>query len=213
MSESVNQSNLLIEMSSSEKSTSPIPKKKNIPKQLKSSSKTSKKPPVVSEKKSTNSNIRIFSDEELIPIRFKVFDKWLKKDLKAESYPTKWNYGIPYGTVKENLSEKYFILSIKSKGNKIRKFKLSDYESREACLFDIIKTQYKLCNELGIIRNYVRFINPSTIEVKINESFIFKMDAIFMDKINTYPLQAVSKKLKGTSNMYIYQQCIKKRHL
>lgn len=126
-------------------------------------------------------------------------------------FPSEWQHGKPRGSVKDQKNGFMAVLSPPNEKQLTKYFAISSFKSKNHAFDEAKKWVAINSNQRGLTRNQIRYIDRNTIEVKLTNDQIMITDAKFLDKVQLYPLQAKSKKLKnGTIKYYVIGQDKKK---
>jgi len=113
---------------------------------------------------------------------------------EGTEYPTPWRYGMPRGSVKELVKGYRIITSYtNNEGERIQELNnvfFKNFSSKQETCKAAEEKMQEQSDTHGLTRNKIRFTDKDTIQVELTQGQIMTTDAIFLRKINLYPLQA-----------------------
>lgn len=137
------------------------------------------------------------------------------------TYPTEYMYGKPIGSIKKINSGYQVIIKDINNIQKCKLFKFINYNNNDKQTYEAA-CKYRLdeSTKNGFTRNQIRYLDASTIEIKLTSNVLtdndddypktFITDAKFLDIIEEYALKASYTSRTGIKKFYVAFECIEK---
>lgn len=121
---------------------------------------------------------------------------------KKITYPTKWQYGNPKGSIQTIKHKAYKTVFTPPLGKTYTKyFYFHKYDSKEDAFIEAQDWLYDESKKHNVLTNEIRYLDKDTIEVKLTMDKTLKTDAKYLDTVQKYDL---CMKRKKTKDGFIY---------